>query len=74
MELAPDVTSRKWRWSFPVCKITPKVAIKVEQSVVGLMGLHDCICRAIVPLLVSEFFTSLILHMAAEEVYTNGGG
>jgi hypothetical protein len=61
-------TTSQWRWSFPVRRISRKVAIELYRSVVGLLGLYDCVPRVIVSFLVSLSFSSHILALAAQEV------
>jgi len=68
MASARVFTTCQWRWDFPVHRIRRKVAIELYRSVVGLMGSYDCVRRMIVSFLVSLFFSSLILALAAQEV------
>jgi len=53
---------------FPRAPDPPKGCHWVYWSVVGLMGLYDCVRRMILSFLVSLFLTSLILALAAQEV------
>jgi hypothetical protein len=57
------------RWSFPLRQIRRKVAIQLYRSVLGLMGSYDCVRRMIVSFFVSLSFTSLVLALAAQEVF-----
>jgi len=60
MVSAQVFTSCEWKWSFPVDQIRRKVAIELYPSVVGLMGLRDCVCRMIVSFFVSLSFPFLL--------------
>ena len=64
----PPSESVKGRWIFPVRRICRMVAIKLYQSVVGLMGSYDCVRRMIVAFFVSLSIFSLILALPAQEV------
>jgi len=53
-------TTSHSRWSVPVHQIRRKVAIELYPSLVGLIGLYDCLRRIIVSFLV--LFPSLLLY------------
>jgi len=59
------LTTRQWRWSFPVHRIRRKVAIELYRSVVGLMGSYNCVRRMIVSFFVSLSFPFLLYGLCS---------
>jgi len=62
MASARVFTICQWRWSFPVCQIRRRVAIELYRSVVGLMGLYDCVRSTVVWLPPYIPFHSFLLY------------
>jgi len=59
MESALVITTSCWGWSFSIPWFSPNVTNELYWSVVGLMGLHDCIREMIVPFHISLCFCSV---------------
>jgi len=53
-------TTYQWSCSFPMCRMHSKVSIAQYWLDLGLMGLYDCVDRAIVLSVLSHFF--VLLH------------